>query len=214
MTESPNLELNKATAAAALTEAARHLHLTVLTTFAETGRAPTRANLIRAADDNGIVADDALNELAARDVVVFNDEGEIRAAYPFSPIPTAIRVSWDGGPTVYSMCAVDALGISAMLDRPVTIMATEPDTEATVTVRVDGDKAHWIPESAVVFAGATDDECCLSVDSTCGHINFFTTAEAAHTWAADHPEVSGVVLNQTNALACGVAEFASLMHTA
>lgn len=211
-TEPAAVELNKATATAALSEAARHLHRAVLTAFAETGSAPTRADLVRIADRDGIAAADALTELAERDVVAFDDAGELRAAYPFSPNPTAIRVSWDGGPAVYAMCAVDALGISAMLDRAVTILATEPGSDATITVHVDRDQARWIPESAVVFAGAINERCCPSVDNTCGHINFFTSAEAARTWAADHPDVTGAVLNQTEALACGIAEFGALLQ--
>ncbi|WP_051399858.1 alkylmercury lyase family protein [Haloechinothrix halophila] len=211
MPEPSDLELNKAAATAALTPAARHLHRAVLTAFVETGRAPTRADLARIADRSGIVAADALTELAERDVIAFDADGEIRAAYPFSPTPTAIRVSWDSDRAVHAMCAVDALGISAMLDRPVTIVAAEPGTNATVTVHVNRDEARWIPESAVVFAGTVNDRCCPSVDSTCGHINFFTSTEAATVWAAEHPEISGVVLNQTDALACGVAEFGSLM---
>ncbi len=213
MTEPANLELNKATATAALTAAARHLHLAVLTAFADTGRAPTRAELVRIAGDNGIDPSSALDELAERDVVAFDTAGEIRAAYPFSPTPTAIRVSWEGGVAVYAMCAVDALGMSAMLERPVTITAAEPGTDAVVTVHVDGDTARWTPESAVVFAGATD-QCCPSVDGTCSHINFFTSADAARGWAADHPQVTGVLLDQADALACGVAEFGPLMQPA
>lgn len=212
MTKPANLTLNKATATAALTTAARNLHLAVLTAFADTGRAPTRAELLRVAGDGAITADDALNELAERDVVAFDADGEIRAAYPFSPGPTDIQVRWDGGPDIYALCAVDALGMSAMLDRPATIIAAEPRTQAAVTVHVDGDTARWTPESAVVFAGATDD-CCPSIDGTCDHINFFTSVDAAHAWAADHPEVVGVVLNQTDALTCAVAEFGPLMRT-
>jgi hypothetical protein len=70
----------------------------------------------------------------------------------------------------------------------------------------------------VVFAGhtATSDSsaiaCCPSVDRTCGHINFFTTPDAARDWAARNPEVTGVVLDQDKALTCGVAEFGDLMQ--
>lgn len=80
-------------------------------------------------------------------------------SYPFSPTPTAHLVTWDGGPTVYAMCAVDALGISTMLGHPVTITTAEPDTGEPITV---------------VFAGATGDTCCPSVEWTCGYINVFT----------------------------------------
>src|SRR5690242_903306 len=38
----------------------------------------------------------ALAELAARDVIAFGADGEIRADYPFSPVPTPIQVRWAG----------------------------------------------------------------------------------------------------------------------
>lgn len=203
--------LDKAAATAALTTAARRVHLYVLRAFAETGRAPARAELVRVAADAGADPEAVLGELAERDVVAFDAAGEIRAAYPFSPAPTAIRVTWDGGPAVYAMCAVDALGMSAMLGRPVTITAAEPDTGVAVTVRADGDTASWTPDTAVVLACATADACCPSVDRTCGSINFFATAGAAGDWAARHPEVAGTVLGQQKALAEGVAQFGPLL---
>ncbi|MQA04523.1 MAG: hypothetical protein GEV07_18010 [Streptosporangiales bacterium] len=209
--ETVDLQLDKCTATAALSAEARQVHVYVLRTFAATGRAPSRADLRRVAADRGCDPAMVLTELAERDVVAVDARGELRAAYPFSPTPTAIQVTWDGGPTVYAMCAVDALGMSAMLDRPVTITATEPDTGNAVTVHVDGDRADWTPASAVVFAGATDDSCCPSVDRTCGAINFFTTSEAAGDWASRHPDVSGAVLDRATALAQAVAEFGAML---
>ncbi|SDU24993.1 alkylmercury lyase family protein [Jiangella alkaliphila] len=214
MTELPDLQLNKNSAAAQLTPSARRVQLAVLTSFAETGRPPARTELLRLAGDLGTDPAAALAELADRDVVAFDAHGEIRAAYPFSPTPTAIRVTWGGGPTVYAMCAVDALGMSAMLGRPVTITATEPDDDRVVTVEVDGDRAAWTPDTAVVFAGTTGDACCPSVDRTCSTINFFTTHEAARRWAHRHPDVTGSLLDQPEALACGITEFGALLRVA
>ena len=156
MTELPNLELNKCRAAAALTPPAQRLHRMVLTAFAETGQAPLRAELERITRGHGIDPGRVLTELTEGDLVALDDQDEIRAAYPFSPVPTHHRVTWDRGPTVYAMCAVDALGMSAMLGRPVTIASIEPDTGRIVTVQVDHDTARWQPGTAVVFAGTTD----------------------------------------------------------
>lgn len=214
MTDLPDLELDKGAAAAALTAPARRLHQLVLTAFAATGRAPGRADVQRMARERGVDPDPALAELVTRDLLAVDERGEIRAAYPFSPTPTRHRASWAGGPTVYAMCAVDALGMSAMLDRPVTITSADPGSGATITVEVDHDHARWHPHTAVVFAGAAGAACCPSADRTCGHINFFTSAEAAHTWAAERSGVTGSVLDQHHALACGIAEFAGLLQPA
>jgi hypothetical protein len=82
------------------------------------------------------------------------------------------------------MCAIDALGISAMIGRPVTITAAEPGTGRVITVHADHDYARWDPPGAVVFDGATGGDGCHAADRTCGYINFFTPARAARTWAS------------------------------
>ena len=155
MTQPAGPDLNKGCCAAALTRPARQVHLAVLAAFAQTGRTPMRGELERIARAGGADPAAVLAELAGRDVIAFGHAGEIRAAYPFSPSPTPIRVSWEGGPVTYAMCAIDALGISAMIGRPVTITAAEPGTGRVITVHADHDYARWDPPGAVVFDGAT-----------------------------------------------------------
>ena len=154
MTQTAGPGLDKGCCAAALTRPARQVHLAVLAAFARTGKAPGRSELERIAQAGGA---DPAAVLAERDVIAFDQAGEIRAAYPFSPSPTPIQVSWEGGPVTYAMCAIDALGVSAMLGRPVTITAAEPGTGRMVTVHAHRDHARWNPRRAVVFVGETDD---------------------------------------------------------
>jgi len=213
MTQTAGPDLNEGCGAAALTRPARQVHLAVLGAFAQTGQAPGPDELerIARADDADPAA--VLAELAERDVIAFGQAGEIRAAYPFSPSPTPIRMSWEGGPVTYAMCAIDALGISAMLGRPVTITAAEPGTGRVITVHANRDQARWDPRRAVVFAGATSDDCCHAADRACGYINFFTSAQAARTWAKANPAVTGRILGRARALSAGVAEFGAFMRT-
>jgi hypothetical protein len=213
MTQPAGLGLGKGCSVLALTLPARQVHLAVMAAFAGTGRAPARGELERIARARGADPAAVLAELAARDVIVFGADGELRAAYPFSPVPTPIQVRWAGGPLTYAMCAIDALGISAMLGRPVTITAAEPGTGRVITVHADRDEARWDPQSAVVFAGATGDHGCLSVDRTCGYINFFTSTRAARAWVGHHRAITGAVLNQAQALREGVAEFGAFLQT-
>ncbi|MGH3386134.1 MAG: organomercurial lyase [Nocardioidaceae bacterium] len=213
MATEPTTGMTKTDAALSLSAPARAVHLGVLTTFIETGRPPTRQQLELAAGRGGADPAAVLAELSDRDVVAYDDGGEIRAAYPFSPAPTRIRLSWAGSPPIFAMCAVDALGMSAMLDRPLTIVAEEPDSGRPVTVTVDRRRAEWDPVTSVVFACATSYPCGPSVDCTCSRINFFSTAAAAADWAARHPDVTGETLEQELALARGVAEFGALMRT-
>jgi len=211
MTPAAGAGMNKRCCAAALGRPARQVHLAVLAAFAESSLPPARSELERIAREHGPHPAAVLAELAERDLVAFDDDGEVRAAYPFSPSPTLIKVTWEGGPIAYAMCAIDALGMSAMLGRPVTIAADEPDTGRLVTVHVDSHQARWHPKAAVVFAG-TGGEGCHAADRSCGYINFFTGARAARKWARSNPAVTGTALRQADALSTGIAEFQTLMQ--
>lgn len=192
----------------------RQVHLAVLMAFAATGQPPSPAEIERLIRAGGGEPDRVRSELTAADLLAFTADGAVRAAYPFSPAPTPIEVSWAGGPHVYAMCAIDALGMSAMLGCPVTIHAAEPDTGQGITVAVDGDRARWTPRSAVVFAGTAGDAGCPSADRCCGYINFFTTARTARSWARRHPEIAGTILRREGALRIGIDQFGALLHPA
>ena len=199
-------ELNSAMA---LTPAARQVQLAVLRTFVETGHGLSRHDLehIAGAESTGVLA-----ELAQRDALAFDASGEIRAAYPFSPRPTWCQVTWEGGPVVHAMCAIDALGMSVMLDRRVVITASPPDGGPTVVVHVDHDQARWSPSTAVVYSAVAGPEgCAPAVDRSCAYRNFFATEQAARDWGASHPELTGEVLDQARALTFGITVFGTLM---
>lgn len=51
-------------------------------------------------------------------------EGHVRLAYPFSGAPTAFAVVLAGGQDRYACCAIDALGIAAMLGRRIDIRSS------------------------------------------------------------------------------------------
>ncbi len=79
----------------------------------------------------------------------------------------------------------------------------------------------------VVFVGSDSaaelrrGDCCPSsadgrgtgaaADRCCGVMNFFTSPASAQDWLASHPTVSGVVLNQGQALRLGVGIFGHLL---
>ena len=161
-----------------LTGPARQVHQAVLAAFARTGRPPARGELEQLACSLGVRPDAVLGEPARADTIAVSPGGEIRAAYPFSPVRTPIRVTWTGGPVVYAMCAIDALGMSAMLGRPVTITAAEPDTGRIITVHAHGSRARWHPRTAAVFAGSAGDACRPAAERSCGYINFFASRRA------------------------------------
>ena len=188
----------------------RAVHQAVLRAFVETGIAPGIASLVSAAAPGS--ASEVLAELAAGDFLCLDHAGEITAAYPFSTLPTRHRVRIADNATVSAMCAIDALGISAMVGHPVVIESADPSTGAPVTVNVDGASSTWDPPTAVVFVGRTDSECARpSASVCCGYMNFFASRAAADAWAASHPQITGGVLSQERALEVGIGIFGHLL---
>jgi alkylmercury lyase-like protein len=195
----------------------------VLRSFALAGEPPAMSELDQAAAPYGAGGPAVLALLHAADFLRLDPGGAIRAAYPFSAVPTPHVVRIEGGPEVFSMCAIDALGIAAMTGRPVTIRSAEPGTGNPVTVAVPPGKgrAAWQPRDAVVYDGQQDratgtapDAIVPSVaaDVSCGFINFFTSRASAAAWAATHPEVTGQTLSQEKALAAGIQIFGPLLR--
>lgn len=195
---------------------ARIMHRMILRTFAATGQAPDRGAL-HDSTPPGHDTDVLLAELHDLDVVRLDTDGHIRAAYPFSAAATRHVVAIEDGPAVYSMCAVDALGIADMLGRDIAITSADPLTGEPVVVTIRAGRAVWSPEAAVVYVGANQPaesipgRIVAAADRCCTVMNFFTDPATAQQWIDANPTVSGVVLTQGQALKLGVDIFGRLL---
>ncbi len=177
----------------------RAVHQAVLRHFAAAGSAPEPEALEPAAARYGRTAGEVLAELDREDFLTLGADGKIRAAYPFSARRTPHRVRISGGAEVWSMCAIDALGIPAMLGQDVVITSADPVTGEPVTVTAGPDRTTaWQPGRAVVFLGSRS---CSGPAATvcCDALNFFTSTASARTWAREHPDVTGTVVGQARA---------------
>ena len=189
----------------------RAVHQAVLRSFVHTGGAPDLSILARHAAPFEV--SQVLAELADGDFLCLDQAGQITAAYPFSAVPTRHRVQLSGEATVFAMCAIDALGISAMASVPVVIESADPSTTEPVTVNVDGAASSWDPATAVVYVGRTSDGGAgPSASVCCGCMNFFATRAAASAWAASHPQITGGILSQARALQTGIGIFGQLLR--
>ena len=203
-----------------LSPPARVLHRAILNAFATTGRPPDPASLPA---PGGHDYQPLLRELHELDIVRLDARGGIRAAYPFSGTPTAHTVAIAGGPTVWAMCAIDALGMAAMLGRDVTITSRDPYTGEPIRVDIRDRRAAWEPDTGVVVDGAdapggdpcgpgtAGDGAAAAADRCCHVVNFFTGPATATAWLGEHPAVSGVVLTREQALRLGVDMFGALL---
>ena len=104
----------------ALSQPQLRLHHMIVRHFADTAQAPSPAELRSWADELGIELAGALAELAALDLTECDaDRALVQGAYPFTGHAAGYQAQIAGGATVESYCALDSLGISAMLGRDV-----------------------------------------------------------------------------------------------
>ena len=99
--------------------AADRVRVALLQLYVENGRAPTRGALAERAVLSETAVQPLIEELRGRDLVVLDGE-RIVGAYPFSDRNAGHRVTLDGR-VLNAMCAVDALGIGAMIGRDIAI---------------------------------------------------------------------------------------------
>lgn len=205
----------------------------ILLAFPQHGAAPDAAELKRLAQAHHVPLRATLARLAAHDLVQRDPTtGAIRAAYPFSGVPTMHRVLLVAGPRgepsreVFAMCAIDALGIPLMLRRAARISSLDALTREPVQVWIAPEDAkdaegtgwatRWGPASAVVYARLEGHEhehdCGSEAAGTCCPItNFFTREAHAHTWAESYPHADGQVFSQAEALRHAASLFAGVL---
>src|SRR5436190_4698596 len=138
-----------------LTPPERDLYRWILQRFA--AAAPPSGEATRAtALELGLDPDEALAALARDDLVHTERDGRPVVAYPFSARERGHRVLIDGLHEVEAMCAIDALGIAPMLERPIEIRSRDPISGGEIHVQLHPEgAAHWQPEGAVVLADST-----------------------------------------------------------
>lgn len=188
----------------------RAVQQAVLRSFATTGAPPEQAELETAAAPFAVPAARVLAELAAEDFFTLDDAGRIQAAYPFSATATEHVVQIADGPTVWSMCAIDALGIPVMLGTDAVITSTDPLTGENIRVEFTGGKTTWQPATTVVYYGARPGTGPAAA-VCCGYLRFFTDLATAEQWTGQHADISGAVLDQAEAERLGADIFGPLL---
>ncbi|WP_030861956.1 alkylmercury lyase family protein [Streptomyces sp. NRRL F-2747] len=183
----------------------------ILRNFTTTGRAPDAVLLEPVAVEAGRTADDVLAELDREDFLTLDGSGRIKAAYPFSAEETRHQVHLANGVSVWSMCAIDALGISAMLGQDVTVSSTDPVDGRPVTVTFSNGAPIWEPAAAVVFVGRRKG-AGPAATVCCDALNFFAGQSSAEQWQLAHPEVRGEIVGQARATQLGQQTFGPLLQ--
>ena len=187
------------------------VHQAILHAFAATGRPPARSDLDAAITGLDRSVTDVLAELHDLDAIRLAPDAGIAVAYPFSATPTRHRVRIGDRAEVYAMCAIDALGVAAMLGEDTRIDSVDVTTGHPISVVMSGHGTTWDPADAVVFVGV--DAPGPAADCCCDYLNFFTDTTAAQAWAVAHPQVPGQILTQAEAESLAARLFGHLLAT-
>jgi hypothetical protein len=189
----------------------RQFYQWILRAFAA-GTPPGADALADAASAFDLEVEVALATLAREDLVHHVPQtGAITVAYPFSGTPRGHRVLIDNSRTVEAMCALDALGIAAMLNLPIEVTSRDPRTDDEVWARVHpGEGAWWEPRSAVVLLGKGRNEG-PSFRACCDVLTFFVSADSAAAYLGEHPELTGESIPIPEAIEAGKAIFGDIL---
>lgn len=183
----------------------------VLRSFAS-GATPQVTTLARQCGRPPVHVREILRRLTALDLLLLDATGEtVLAAYPFSATPTPHRVLLTGR-KVFALCAVDALGIPAMLQEAASISSCCAHCGAPVEVQARPESlTRYLPSGTVVWVPTSTDDRCPTVHSRCPSISFFCTGEHLEAWRRGEGEPPGVVLSLLEAFEAGREIFGSFL---
>jgi mercuric reductase len=186
----------------------------ILQGFVETAHAPSLSELSAATGAAQEEVLSILGELKSRDLVVLDNSGRrVTGAYPFTEHETEHTVR-HGERTLRAMCAVDALGVGAMIGTDVIVKSRcracgTPIHAATA----DGGRAlkSCNPENAVVWVGDHYAGGC-GATSLCTMIAFFCSDAHLCSWRdSSAAGVSGHRLSADEAHQLGCAIFGPML---
>ncbi len=156
----------------------------------------------------------SLRRLADRDLLVLDEDGRVVGAYPFSDSDTGHCVELPVV-SIAAMCAIDALGMGAMLAQDTAIRSSCRLCGRAVDIGTR-DRGRTLaaasPEEAVVWSGMLYGGACAAT-SLCTVQAFFCSDEHLERWRARGPAggASGFRLSLEEAFQFGRAIFAPML---
>lgn len=147
----------------------------------------------------------AITRLDEKDLILIQD-GQVILAYPFAATPTSFQVVLPDGRERYAVCAIDALGVPAMLGQPVVIRSRCHHCQEPLElhVRPDGPVGS---RDVMVWVGERGDIRQRAYTSICLTLNFFRSGEHLRSWLGTHPEVPGAAAVLEEAFKVGAKIF-------
>jgi mercuric reductase len=164
------------------------LYCRLLYSYVQQGRTLSRDEIAELVDN----PDQRLRNIANNKLIVLDTDGSPSGAYPFSSEEREHRVHINGV-MVNCMCALDALAVSPMFDRPTII-----DSQCRVTgkpIHLEQNGSNFSSGTLDAWFGinwgaaATDIVCA---DSLCTEMMFLASEAVARQWIAESPDTREV----------------------
>jgi mercuric reductase len=187
----------------------------ILVGFAYSGAAPATSEVAIAVQMAEAEAVSLLSMLRERDLIVLGpDDTTVTAAYPFCTWETGHRVRLGESVAANALCAIDALGTGAMLERDTLIGSACRSCGAPILIETceHGHSLRSVtPDGAVVWSGLRyADNCCAT--SGCEMKTFFCSDEHLEAWRLQaDPAGIGFRLSIGEALQVGKAIFVPML---
>ncbi len=203
MDDQPTVLANEA----ALPPTERRLHRALLDAVIAKGVVPAADALAAAVAIDPDALPEHLGALARADYLAFDGAGRLTCLYPFSAVPTP-HVVVIGGERRFAMCSLDALGVAAMLGRPIEIESSCAACGTPIGIAVQpGVVASVHPVGTVVVVKRASD--APAADTCCAFTVFACGPAHASDLIARTPETS--VVDPSMALSAGEALFGNLL---
>jgi len=194
-------------------EAARRA---ILNLYVKLGRAPSYGDI---SDDLDIPLSRLMNVLTAlqeRDLIVLSQSDQVvEISYPFTDRKTEHQVLF-GDVMLNAMCAIDALGVGAMINRDTTVLSKCRHCGCDIIIETSAagrTVASTSPETSVVWSGVQDIGGCAA-DTQCSVMAYFCSDNHLNIWREEaRVEQNGHRLTMEQGLEAGAAVFIPFLAT-
>lgn len=176
------------------------LYCKLLNSYVQQGRTLSRDEVTELVNN----VDQSLTNIASNKLIVLDAEGNPSGAYPFTSEEREHKVQINGL-MVHCMCALDALAVSPMFNKPTVIDSQCRVTGEPIHLEQDGTSFSsgtldaWF---GINWGAAASDTVCAA--SLCMEMMFLANEKVAHDWLAESPETREIFdLSSAVAFAAG-----------
>lgn len=135
-----------------------------------------------------------LQIMAEKNLLSFDEKGDVQSIYPISAIHTNKKVIFENGDWAYAMCAIDAIGCHYAFSQKVTIEGECQHCGEKLRIQVEKGKVTVLEGPEDIYILHTDLESTTNWSCYCCNImHFFTCKETLTDWVKENNIQSKVI---------------------